>query len=243
MNPIKTNSGLKGFTLIEIMVAIGVLGSLMVAIFASWQAIMKSSQIGITASVEAHRNRIAVRAINDALASAVMHELNLPYYAFVTDTSGDFSAFSLVSHLPESFPGSGLFHDQPVRRVTFSVEPTNSVNQLILRQNPILAPLEQGQEPYPLILAKQVGQFKLEFFDMRAGEWLPEWINTNQLPAMVRFNLGFTRPDSKEVDEGRIIERIVHIPGQTVQAAWQRPVVPAGMANPNGLPTAPNSGR
>jgi len=47
------------------MVAVGVLGGLMVAIFASWQAIVKSSQIGITASVESHRNRIAIRSIND----------------------------------------------------------------------------------------------------------------------------------------------------------------------------------
>ena len=69
--------------MIEIMVAVGVLGGLMVAIFASWQAIVKSSQIGITASVESHRNRIAIRSINDALTSAIMHELNLPYYAFL----------------------------------------------------------------------------------------------------------------------------------------------------------------
>jgi prepilin-type N-terminal cleavage/methylation domain-containing protein len=50
---------LGAFTLIEIMVAIGVLGGLMVAIFASWQAIVQSSQIGITAAVEAHRNRVS----------------------------------------------------------------------------------------------------------------------------------------------------------------------------------------
>ena len=165
--------------MIEIMVAVGVLGGLMVAIFASWQAIVKSSQIGITASVESHRNRIAIRSINDALTSAIMHELNLPYYAFLADTTGEFAAFSMVSHLPASFPGSGLFQGQPVRRVTFSVESTNSVYQLILRQNPILAPVEQGDEPYPVVLAKNVGEFNLEFFDLRSGEWMPEWGNTN----------------------------------------------------------------
>ncbi|MGA0327876.1 MAG: prepilin-type N-terminal cleavage/methylation domain-containing protein [Limisphaerales bacterium] len=223
----------RGFTLIEIMVAVGVLGGLMVAIFASWQAIVKSSQIGITASVESHRNRIAIRSINDALTSAIMHELNLPYYAFLADTTGEFAAFSMVSHLPASFPGSGLFQGQPVRRVTFSVESTNSVYQLILRQNPILAPVEQGDEPYPVVLAKNVGEFNLEFFDLRSGEWMPEWGNTNQLPAMVRFRLGFARPGSKEVEEGRIIERIVQLPGQTVQAAWQRPVAPNGINTPN----------
>ena len=77
---LKRTKRLRAFTLIEIMVAIGVLGGLMVAIFASWQAIVKSSQIGITAAVEAHRNRVAVRALTDAMTSSVIYEVNLPYY-------------------------------------------------------------------------------------------------------------------------------------------------------------------
>jgi Tfp pilus assembly protein PilE len=221
---------LGAFTLIEIMVAIGVLGGLMVAIFASWQAIVQSSQIGITAAVEAHRNRVAVRALTDAMTSAVIYEANLPYYAFLTDTTENYAAFSLVSRLPSSFPGSGLFYDQPVRRVTFSVEPTNNVHQLIMRQNPILAPLENGKEPYPMVLAKNVGQFTLEFLDVRTGEWLPEWIYTNQLPAMMRISLGFVSPESGKVDENRLIKRIVQIPSQTVGANFQRPTGPVGGA-------------
>lgn len=226
---LKQAKRLRAFTLIEIMVAIGVLGGLMVAIFASWQAIVKSSQIGITAAVEAHRNRVAVRALTDAMTSSIIYEANLPYYAFLTDTTETFAAFSLVSRLPSSFPGSGLFFDQPVRRVTFSVEPTNKVYQLIMRQNPILAPLEEGQEPYPLVLAKNVGQFTLEFLDVESGEWLPEWIYTNQMPAMMRFSLGFVSPESGKVDPNRIFKRIVQIPSQTVGAAFQRPSGPGGV--------------
>ena len=157
------------FTLIEIMVAVGVLGGLMVAIFASWHVIVRSSQIGITASVEAHRTRVAVRSLTDAMTSAIIYELNMPYYAFLTDTTESFAAFSLVSRLPSTFPGSGLFFDQPLRRVTFSVEPTNSMHQLIMRQNPILSPLDQGQEPYPMVLANNVGEFKMEFLDIQSG--------------------------------------------------------------------------
>ncbi len=216
------------FTLIEIMVAVGVLGGLMVAIFASWHVIVRSSQIGITASVEAHRTRVAVRSLTDAMTSAIIYELNMPYYAFLTDTTESFAAFSLVSRLPSTFPGSGLFFDQPLRRVTFSVEPTNSMHQLIMRQNPILSPLDQGQEPYPMVLANNVGEFKMEFLDIQSGEWVPEWGFTNQMPAMIRFSLGFISPASGKVDENRIIKRIVQIPAGTVRAAWQRPVSPAG---------------
>ena len=74
-----------------------------------------------------------------------MHELNLPYYAFLADTTGEFAAFSMVSTSASS--RKRPFQGQPVRRVTFSVESTNSVYQLILRQNPILGSVEQGDEP------------------------------------------------------------------------------------------------
>ncbi len=230
------------FTLIEIMVAIGVLGGLMVAIFASWQAIVRSSQIGITAAVEAHRTRVAVRSLTDAMSSTVLYELNMPYYAFLADTTESFAAFSLVARLPSSFPGSGLFFDQPLRRVTFSVEPTNSTHQLIMRQNPILSPLEEGQEAYPMVLAKNVGAFTMEFLDLRSGEWMPEWIYTNQIPPMVRFSLGFISKETGKVDDKRMIKRIIQIPASTVRATWQRPTpnTPGGnISNRAPIRTAP----
>jgi hypothetical protein len=97
-----------------------------------------------------------------------------------------------------------------------------------MRQNPILSPLDQGQEPYPMVLANNVGEFKMEFLDIQSGEWVPEWGFTNQMPAMIRFSLGFISPASGKVDENRIIKRIVQIPAGTVRAVWQRPVSPAG---------------
>ncbi len=217
-----------GFTLIEIMVAIGIFAGLMVAIYASWTAIVRSTQIGITAAVESHRTRTALRALEDTFTSAIMFEINLPYYAFLTDTTEDFAAFSLVSRLPSSFPGSGLFPGQPLRRITFSVESSNSVHQLIMRQNPILTPLENGDEPYPLVLAKGVGVFDLAFWDPDLGDWSPEWLFTNQLPAQVKIALGFVNPTTGKQDEDQIIERIIQIPAGLIRAAWQRPAAPAG---------------
>ena len=216
-------AAIRAFTLLEIMLAIGILTGLIVAIYASWSAILRSSQVGLDAAIDAHRMRVATRAIEEAIKSSVIYELNLPYYSFLTDTASDFAAFSLVSRLSDSFPGSGLFYDQPMRRVTFTVERSNQVNQLIMRQHPILAPLEDGEEPYPLVLANNVGVFALEFWDIQLNDWAPEWIYTNQFPAMIRYSLGTIPPDTKQVPEDQVLRRIVHVPAATVRAGWQRP--------------------
>lgn len=213
----------RGFTLLEVMLAIGILSGLIVAIYATWSAILRSSQVGLDSAIEAHRLRVTTRAIEESIKSAVIFELNLPYYSFLTQTEEDFAGFSLVSRLSESFPGSGLFYDQPVRRVTFTVESSNRVNQLVMRQHPILAPLEQGEEPYPLVLAENIGLFGLEFWDVQLNEWAPEWIYTNQFPAMMRYSLGILPPGESRVPEEQVIRRIVHIPAATVRAGWQRP--------------------
>jgi len=213
----------RAFTLLEIMLAIGILSGLIVAIYASWSAILRSSQVGLDAAIEAHRVRVTTRAIEEAIKSSVIFELNLPYYSFLTDTESEFAAFSLVSRLSDSFPGSGLFYDQPMRRVTFTVEQSNRVNQLIMRQHPILAPLEDGEEPYALVLSENIGVFALEFWDIQLNDWAPEWIYTNQFPALIRYSLGILPPNESKMSEDQVLRRIVHVPAATVRAGWQRP--------------------
>src|ERR1041385_701421 len=127
--------GQHAFTLIEIMVAMAIFGMVMLAIYTSWTSILRGSKVGLQAAAEAQRTRVTIRALRDALTSGQLYTENLRYYWFMADTSGDFPALSLVSRLPASFPGSGLFGNQIVRRVSFSVEPgPEGQNQLVLRQ-------------------------------------------------------------------------------------------------------------
>lgn len=180
------------FTLIEVLLAMGMFAMVLVAIYASWSAILRGAKSGQLAAAEAQRSRITLRALREALSSTVMYTENTHLYSFLTDTSGDYAGVSFVSHLAASFPGSGLFPDHPIRRVTFSVEPGESgLNELILRQSPLLEPSEAGVEPYKIRLAPAVNWFRLEFLDTNRWEWNSEWIPTNQLPRLVRVALGF----------------------------------------------------
>ena len=63
----------------------------------------------------------------------------------------------------------------------------------------------------PLVLARNVKEFTLEFWGPRSKDWEPEWLYTNQLPRLVRFTLGFGRPNQKVLNPEDVTTRVVTI--------------------------------
>jgi type II secretion system protein J len=181
----------RAFTLIEIMIAITIFGVVLIAIYSSWSAILRGSKIGLDAAAEAQRSRMALRALEESLASVQLFTANIKHYSFLADTSSDFAELSFVARLPASFPGSGLFGEQAVRRVNFSVDSVGGQNRLVLRQSALLEANDANAQPYSIVLAPNVSRFQMEFLDTNKLEWLPEWTFTNRLPKVVRIALGF----------------------------------------------------
>lgn len=184
--------------MIEIMIAITIFALVMAAIYSTWSAVLRGSRVGMKAAAEVQRMRVSVRALEEAIGSAVMYVDNAKYYTFATDTSGSTAYISFVARLPASFPGSGLFGDQEMRRVCFYVQDGN----LMLRQAPLLEATKRIGKPYEIALAPNVSVFDMEFYDGMANKWYAEWMSTNQLPKMVRIALSFSpntegrRPES-----------------------------------------------
>jgi len=237
--------------LIEIMVALAIFAAVMTAIYSSWTAILRATKTGREAAAEAQRSRVAVRALENSLVSLQMFPANINYYYFLADTSGDFASLSFVAWLPKSFPRSGDFGDQVVRRLSFAVERgTNSDNVLVLRQNPILFDPSKDEEENPLVLARNVKVFTLEFWGPRSKDWEPEWLYTNQLPKLIRFTLGFGQPKQKVLAPEDVETRVVTLSvlpvppglqtGGAAQAAQGRnPITTPGINpgnNPAGTP-------
>jgi len=229
----------RAFTLVEILIAVGILGMILVAIYASWNAILRGSRSGLEAAEDAQRGRVAVSALETALASIQMFEANNRYYSFITDTRGDFAYLSFVARLPASFPGSGLFGDQVLRRVIFAVETTNSERRLVMRQMPMLQPLEKGEEAYPIVLARDVNKFIVEFWNSnpRVNDWVDEWLFTNQVPKRIRVALAFGgRQDRYGSRSADVVVKDVFVPAMTIPREWQMPG-----AGPNQNPNAPTN--
>lgn len=214
----------RAFTMIEVMVAVALFSMIVAAIYSSWSAILRGSKAGLVAAADAQRTRIALRAVREALSSAQLytHPQALQHYAFIMDRSGDFADMSFVSRLSDSFPGSGLFGDQIIRRVWFRVERgDNGKNQLVLRQMPLLEPPDAATKPYTIVLAPSVRMFAIEFLDSKY-RWVEEWPYTNQLPRMARVTLSFGEGTGPLKEEDVSIETI-YFSSMAIPPALQMP--------------------
>ena len=232
-----------GFTILEIMLAIGIFMIVLTAIYATWMAILKGTRSGLKAAAEVQRSRIAIRTLEDAFLTTEMFMANMNAYLFVADTSGDFAQVSLAARLPASFPGVGRYGDQVVRRVSFYTESgKNNTMDLVMTQAPILANTNAGWQPYTLTLARDVTLFQMEFYDAIKGEWLDEWRFTNQLPKLVRIALGLGKSAKNARDPYDLVSTLVALPsigvGGDVQGAGPQP---GGVPRPGAPGTVPGS--
>jgi len=214
-----------GFTLIEILVALAIFGLVVTAIYSGWMSILRASKVGLEAAAQAQRERVAIHTFEEALTSARSFARGLQYYGFVGE-NGSEAMLSFVARLPKSFPRGGKFGDLDVRRVSFSVESgPESQQELVLRQSPILMELDRDEKEHPLVLAKNVKELLLEFWDPNRNEWIEEWNQTNQLPKMVKVTLRLASPNQRYVSSQfrEEITRIVALPSVMVPAALQTP--------------------
>lgn len=244
----------RAFTLLEIMIASTILVIIVAAIYSVWYSIINGARVGAKVAEDVQRARIAMKAIEDSLSTAQMFTLNGRYYTFLADTTSDknFTSLSLVSRLPGGFPGSAIFGDLAVRRVTFRVEQgTNGEPDLVLRQVPVMMAADEAGNEYAIHLVRNVKFFRMEFYDRQTADWVDEWTNTNQIPQTVRVALALGGPANQPSRPAEIVTRVVTVASSPVLPQYQMgnpggmrglvPAVPTPGLNPNlNLPTDRN---
>jgi prepilin-type N-terminal cleavage/methylation domain-containing protein len=233
------------FTLLEIMVALALLAVIVTAIYSSWNAILRGSKVALDVAAASQRARITMSTLHDSLLNACLFNENARYYAFVADADGDFSSLSFVARLPKTFPRSGKFGDLDLRRVSFTIEEGPlSKKQLVLRQNPILMEPDRDEVETPLVLARDVSKFVVEFLDAQKGEYVTAWTLTNQLPKMVKISLELGKLDQFSSQPQEAMFSTVVLPAQGVRREWQLPTlgVAPGMLNSNLVPQPGGTG-
>jgi prepilin-type N-terminal cleavage/methylation domain-containing protein len=225
----------QGFTLIEVMMAMFIFAMILIAIYSTWILILKGTDAGGKAAAAVQRSRVAIRTIEDALLTVQMFNSNMTNYLFVADTSGDMAAISMVSHLPESFPGVGRYGDQVVRRVSFYTSAGKDGTELMMTQAPMLMETNTSVQAYTITLAKDVSLFRLDFYDMQKDEWLDEWKYTNQLPKLVQVTLGLGKSHGVGSQPQDVVTRLVALPSVAVLADVQG-IGPGVGLPPGGVP-------
>jgi hypothetical protein len=159
-----------------------------------------------------------------------MFSQNVQYYSFDADTAGEFASLSFAARLPKSFPRSGRFGDLSVRRLDFVVEGgPDGKKRLVLRQKPLLMDMDRDETQQPLILAKDVNKFLVDFWDPDQGDWSSEWTMSNQLPKMVRITLALGHLDQFSTRAQEAMVAVVALPAQAVRPQWQMPQLGGGV--------------
>ena len=218
--------GVSAFTLIEVLIALSIFALIITGIYSSWSGIHRATRIGLEASADAQRKRVAMRALEQSLGSVKYFLANETNYTFKAESSGDSTYLSFVSHLPETFPRSALFEYQPMRRVNFSVEPgTNGLGRLVLRQQPFLFEANIDDSENPLVLANDVLAFNVKFLPDGAEEWEEEWLYTNELPVMAHVTLSFQHGERKYENH-----KLIALASSAVPAEFQLGVAGRGGA-------------
>lgn len=211
------------FTLIEMLLAILIFGMVMSLLYSSWRIILQSNAAGLKLAADAQRTRLAMQTVEEALSSAVLFAGNATNYVFLADNSGRYASLSFVAHLGDSFPGSGRFDGERVRRLWFTVENArDGTPELVLRQNSMLGVMDDLQQAFPVVLAKNVSAFQVEFWDERRREFSAEWLQSNRLPAVVAVSLEMTPPAGRTGSRPpEVISRLVRLPAVGVAGEAQ----------------------
>jgi prepilin-type N-terminal cleavage/methylation domain-containing protein len=188
------------FTLIEIMVAVMVFSMVLASIYATWALVIRATVVGSDAAAQAQRQRVVLRSIGDALMGVQSFQASQNYYWFKLG-NGNEPYLSFVARLPDSFPRHNKFvgemagPDSNSRRVTFSLAAgANGEKDLILRQSPILTDMDDDEKQNPLVLARNIKEFKIEWWgtnNLNEAGWNTDWDDTmtNTIPQMVRVHL------------------------------------------------------
>src|SRR3989440_9548228 len=183
----------QAFTILEIMIALFIFALVLSAIYSIWHGIMKGTASGLKAAAEVQRSRVAMRTIEQAFLSARVFNENIKYYYFIADSRGELSAISMTCRLPSDFLGMGFVDPNlRMRRVNiFTQAGPDGADELVVSHLPLLLETNVvGNEPYSIVLARDVSRFELEYVEPRKGEWVKEWTYTNMLPKLVRVTLG-----------------------------------------------------
>ncbi len=228
----------RAFTLIEIMVSIGIFMMVIVMIYGAWALLMRATTVGQNATMRAQRERVALRTLENSLMCIQSFQASQKYYSFNV-VGGDASLLSFASRLPDVFPRNGKFGDFNLRRVTFSLEAQpGGTKALVLRQNPILMDMDEDEKKDPLILAANVKAFQVECWDTNNLDWATEWDDTNSIPPMLRVTLVFggdtSASQAKSAADVTVV-RAFSIPSSEMLSIVQTGV-PGGGGPGGGLP-------
>ena len=197
------NRGARGFTLIEMVVALAVLGLLAGIVFESLRFGQSSYQRVVRRGAQSWEMFAGQRLVRGLLENAY------PQQPIATSTTanhglqGDIQSISIVARAPLAAGDAGLYKYEIALRRSAA-----GANDVVIRWH---ADLGGASQPVPStsaeeVLIERVASMQWSYFD--DGVWLDSWRGKQPLPKLVRLRIGFPAGDARRWPELIVSPRI-----------------------------------
>ena len=115
--------------------AVAILALVMTMMFGVFGSLLTATRTGVESADNTQRERMALRAMADALAGTSWYRQSGPGQFIAGQGAEGFSQLELVTRVPTGFWGERTLGQSPLRRVQFIVEPApDGGQQLVLKQ-------------------------------------------------------------------------------------------------------------
>src|SRR5579859_5779186 len=188
-----------GFTLLEVLLAVTILGILISAVYSTWSAALNGWRRGSDASEVFQRQRIVMETLKELTQSLVFFSASPTLYTVIgTKTSGLGDSVSFVTASDSFLPPSEA-SEAGLRRVTISMEQDPYrrtylaiVNQLALRPDDT-----SGEQPQAHVISMDVSGFAIRYRNARDGTWNDKWDDPSVPPSALEFTVAFGEPGDR----------------------------------------------
>jgi hypothetical protein len=175
-----TKSRMRGVTLVELLVVLGVLGFL---------TILASSYLSLGAGTWQRVNAKVSR--EDAISSAQRLLRQVLTQAYPPTTKQDGAAISAFDGQPEAltfegFPSSAM-KTKPIARMVLALEQSHNApsKRLIMKWR------ANDQRESTSVLLDRISAARFAYYDRDEDRWLPAWTGQATLPAAIRLDVTF----------------------------------------------------
>jgi general secretion pathway protein J len=198
----------RGFTLIEVMISVAILGVIMILIWSSTGQTLRSKDRVEARDMVFHQGRVALRKIADDLSMAIIAKAtgrptgdqgSIKTFLVGEDNSAQdgvrFTALSKIRY----FKG-GKESDQC--KISYEVQPdpeeANTMN--IVRREQAWFDDNTDVEGRAFVLVRGIAELNIEYYDDKKGDWTKSWDSEkaewrNRLPRSVKIGIVFNDPE------------------------------------------------
>ncbi len=202
--------GVKGFTLVEVMIAVGITAIIGVMVMGAFQRVYAAKELAEAQDERFSTSRITLTRMAREISQAFLSEHydrkqfpRDPPTLFRGKDGGERDELLFTTMAHERLSRDAKESDQAVVEYTVDPDPERPGEQALFRREKARLDGEPERGGAKAIVCEHVTGFDVQFWDWKRQEWAREWVTNsaergNVLPTRVRIRLTLKMPDGKD---------------------------------------------